>query len=274
MEKTYFCTVGDVYDAIDAFAPFSTQEKWDNSGLLIGDRAASVSSVVTCTDITPDAIQKAAEVGAQLIVSHHPVIFTPMKRIASCDPVYRLIEKGIAAICVHTPLDIAPRGINGYDYDALCEVLNFIGVREVLEVTTSDGRGFGWIHTLCESMTLSELGAVLREVFHAPCVRGTDSEREVQKIAFCAGAGASMLEKAYEKGCDVLITGDVKHDRWMAAQARGMALIDMGHYAAEKCAALILAQKIKLAYPALEVTPFEPDDPAPLLSSDREEASV
>ncbi len=105
-------TVGKIYQALDRMAPFKTQEKWDNSGLLAGDAAASVARALVVLDITPASIQEAVRQQAQLIISHHPVIFQPLKRLERGSVVYELVQSGLSAICAHTNLDKAAGGVN------------------------------------------------------------------------------------------------------------------------------------------------------------------
>ena len=112
-------TVSDIFEFLNGMMPFSLQEKWDNSGLLIGSGDREVSCVMTCLDITAAAAEEAAEKGAQLVVSHHPVIFDPLKSICTDSPVYRLIRNGISAVCSHTSADATDCGTNGIVYDLL-----------------------------------------------------------------------------------------------------------------------------------------------------------
>ena len=104
--------VGDIYNALDAFCPFDVHEQWDNVGLLVGESSAQVTRAAVVLDITPDAVERAHEVGAQLIISHHPVIFHPIKNLGAHDPVYLLAKYGMNAICAHTNLDCADGGVN------------------------------------------------------------------------------------------------------------------------------------------------------------------
>ena len=104
--------VGDIYNALDAFCPFDVHEQWDNVGLLVGESSAQVTRAAVVLDITSDAVERAHEAGAQLIISHHPVIFHPIKNLGAHDPVYLLAKYGMNAICAHTNLDCADGGVN------------------------------------------------------------------------------------------------------------------------------------------------------------------
>ncbi|MEE0638833.1 MAG: Nif3-like dinuclear metal center hexameric protein, partial [Acutalibacteraceae bacterium] len=119
--------VGDIYNALDAFCPFDVHEQWDNVGLLVGESSAQVTRAAVVLDITPDAVERAHEAGAQLIISHHPVIFHPIKNLGAHDPVYLLAKYGMNAICAHTNLDCADGGVN----DVLAQCLGLENVRKI-----------------------------------------------------------------------------------------------------------------------------------------------
>ena len=137
-------TVGDVYQALDAFAPFSTQEKWDNSGLLVGSAQMPAERIYVTLDLSAETIAAARAQQAQLMVAHHPVIFQPFSRLTPADPVWQLASNGIAAICSHTPLDQAPAGINGRQHAVLAPVLELEQHSEIL-AESRPGLGFGWM---------------------------------------------------------------------------------------------------------------------------------
>ena len=131
-------TIGEVIEFLDEAAPFRTAESFDNVGLLVGGGETEVTGICCCLDITRKVIKEAAEKGANLIISHHPVIFGGLKTVPNWSPVRALIEKNIAAIAMHTNFDIAEGGVN----DTLLELLGF-EKSGILEVTQADGSGFG-----------------------------------------------------------------------------------------------------------------------------------
>ncbi len=255
-------TVNKIYQVINDLAPFSSQESWDNSGLLVGDGDMPAKRILTALDISMEVIEEAERFGAQLIVAHHPVIFSPLKSLSRKEPVYQLAAKGIAAICVHTPLDIAPAGLNVYAHDLLKKRLSLEDVPSVLEPSWTDGRGFGWMDNSRIEWTIEALAEQLREAFDCDGVRYSRTSKKLRRMAFCSGSAASILELAVAKGCDVLITGDIKHDRWYAAEYAGLALIDCGHFQTEQFAAKILAEHIQAAVPEAVVRAFSGKAPA------------
>ena len=259
-------TVKEVYEAVNGFAPFASQESWDNSGLLVGSMTQPADRILTTLDISEEVIAQAVQQQVQLIVAHHPVIFSPLKALPQNSPVYQLAAHGIAAICVHTPLDMSPVGLNAYAHGLLAEPLALENAQSVLEPSWTDGRGFGGIDTSTRTWTPQALAQVLEKTFGT--VRYSAKETPIRKIAYCSGSAASMLELAVAKGCDALITGDIKHDRWSAAEFENIALFDCGHYGTERFAAEILAQRLRDAFPAAQVTANAGDDPAKIFIGD------
>ncbi len=254
-------TTADIYHTLDRFAPFDSQSDWDNSGLIVGDFDMPAQRILTTLDISEAAIARAKEEGVTLIVSHHPVIFSPLKHLSAKSPVFQLAQNNIAAICIHTPLDIAPRGLNWSAHEKLSEFISFSGTYSVLEPAWNDGRGFGWIDDIETPLSAEELATVVEAVFRCGCVNFSTGAREIHRIAYCSGAGGSMLESAAEKGCDALITGDIKHDRWYKAQECGITLVECDHYHTESFAANILADVIRAAYPESTVIADPGDAP-------------
>lgn len=246
--------VQDIYMAMDRIAPFSTQEPWDNSGLLVGSPQCPASRVLVTLDISVDAVEAAHQQGCDVIVSHHPVIFSPLKRLACESPVYRLAKYGIAAICSHTPLDIAEGGINDSIVSRLRTKLDATAETELL-----DAAGCGRILTLREPVDAQAVAAAAKAVLHCPVVRCFGGETPVRRLGICSGSGASMLEETAGR-CDALLTGDVKHDRWYKAQELGMSLIDCGHYWTEVLMVEDVAARLKEALPPLEVVTFRQDN--------------
>ncbi len=247
-------TAGDIYKAIDAFAPFCTQEKWDNSGLLAGDMDMPADKIYVTIDISNEAVERAAEAGAQLIVAHHPIIFSPLKSLGSSHPVWKLAASGIAAICVHTPLDMSAEGINARLYGMLKDGFSLGEITCSLE-------DFGWIAESGREFTAKETAKSLKKLLGCSVVRYCSGNRPIRKIAVCSGSGSSLLEEASAMGCDAFVTGDVKHDRWYAAKNMGISLFDCGHYHTELISQDIIAEKLKAAFPQAEIICDNSGDP-------------
>ena len=120
-------SVQEILGFLNELAPFDTQESWDNSGLLIGSADQAVTVAALALDITTETVQLAQQAGAQLLISHHPVIFHPIKRVQANDPVYALIAAGLTAVCAHTNLDAAQGGVN----DCLAQLLGLQNVESL-----------------------------------------------------------------------------------------------------------------------------------------------
>lgn len=248
--------VKDVYDKIDSISPFSTQESWDNSGLLVGDVDMPANNIYICLDISSEAVFAAKEASAQLIISHHPVIFSPLKNLSPNDPVWQLAKNNMAAICVHTPFDISKEGINAKLYEMLKVKLSLGEIEDSLS-----GSGFGWIAASEKEFKADEMADILRETFGCSVVRYCAGSRPIRKIAVCSGSGGSFLSGIINQNCDALITGDVKHDQWYTAKNAGLSLFDCGHYHTEKIAVELLAEKLKAAFPDAEIICDKSGDP-------------
>lgn len=228
-------TVQMVYDAIDAAADFTLALDFDNPGLLVGDPNEQVRGVLAALDVTGSVIDEAISRGVNLIVTHHPVIFHAMKRVTSDTLVWKLIRAGISVISAHTNLDIAKGGVN----DLLAQKLA-LGGTQVLELTRGTD-GMGRIGVLERGMTPPEFAYYVKRMLDLPAVRYCDGGRAIERVAVCGGSGGSLLDAAIEKGCQALVTGDVKHDVMLDAVRRGVTLIDAGHFGTENLVVPYLA---------------------------------
>jgi len=243
----------DVIEYLNELYPFAAQEKWDNSGYLVESSEQECSRILLSLDITSEAVDEADLKCAELIISHHPVIFEPRKRIKCSDPVYKLIASGIGAVCMHTNLDIAEGGTNGVILRKLSSKLRICGEPEPFE-ELGGGNSLGWIVTLNEAVNARKLAEVCKEIFGCEYVRTSHiSKKLVSKIAFCSGSGGSMLGLAGEKGCDALITGDVKHDVWIDANNYDIALLDCGHFHTENIVLEELRRVLEEKFPLLDI---------------------
>jgi dinuclear metal center YbgI/SA1388 family protein len=245
--------ISDIISFLDGLYPFEAQEKWDNSGYLVESPQQECCKVLLSLDITCEAIEEADIKCAELIISHHPVIFEPRKCLKRDDPVYRLIESGIGAVCMHTNLDIAAGGTNGVILEKLREKLELEGEPEPFEELCG-GNGLGWIIDLRENITVRELAEICKTVFGCYTVRMSRAdEKKVSRIAFCSGSGGSMLSIAAAKGCDCLITGDVKHDVWIDAANIGISVLDCGHFHTENIVLWELRRVLEERFPLLDI---------------------
>ena len=250
-------TVNALFEYLNRIAPVSYQMDFDNSGFLVGDGNRDVRHVLVTLDITDDVISEAEKNGVDLILSHHPLIFHKLSAVRADDltgrKVMRLIRSGIAAICMHTNLDIAPGGVN----DALMEALN-AEVTGILEPdgTDADGNsiGCGRVGVLREEMPLDTFLQFVTDRLNVSGLRYVSGGKHVHRIAVCGGSGGNMLELAAAAGCDTFVTADVKYDRFLAAKEFGVNLLDADHFCTENVVVPRLAEQLRARYPQLSVS--------------------
>lgn len=223
--------VKSVYDFLNSYAPFNICDSFDNCGLIVGSMDANVKRICLCLDITNKVIEEAAKRKANLIISHHPVIFNPLKRVENDTPVYNLIKNKINAICMHTNADMAKNGVT----DIMLELLEFENSGITLEPKYPDGTGYGKIIDLPICTTPKALAECCKKAFDCTVVRYINTDKPINKVAVCSGAGAGggNVQRAIDAGCDALISGDVKHDLWIDAENNNFCLIDAGHFHTE-----------------------------------------
>lgn len=201
-------------------APFETAEEWDNTGLLVGDKNADISRVLIALDITPEVIREARELGARLIISHHPVIFRPIASLSPDSAEYMLAKYDIAALCLHTNLDRAQLGVNA----ALGKTLGLINAK----LYPDDFLLVGEAH---KEYTANEYAALIKERLKAPSVRYTGGT--VKRVAVSSGGGGEGVELAEKYGFDAFVTGELKHHQYLYAKAHNIAAFDAGHFPTE-----------------------------------------
>lgn len=238
-------TVKDFYEYLNALAPFETQEDWDNSGMLIGDMNAEVTKAAIVLDITPEAVKQAKELGANLIISHHPVIFHAVKSVTKGSVPFELIANGINAVCCHTPLDIATGGTN----DTLAELLGFdvhVGENPILR--------FADIGETNAEKLAKHIADTL-----GTKVRFSDAGRPINRIAICTGSGSSLIEEAGE--IDAFITGDAGHHDFLDAVQAGITLIAAGHFETENPVVPVLRKKLSEKFSGIEIIELKQDNP-------------
>lgn len=231
--------VNDIYSYIDSFAPFDTAEGFDNVGILVGDSKAEVTKAVVSLDITVEVVEEAAEMGAELIISHHPVIFSPLRSINNGSVVYHLIKHDITAICTHTNLDKSPVfGVN----TQLASAMNLqnIGVSEISDILFE---GY-----TCEPISAKDFAETIRKNLACECVAFTEGKNAVRKVGLCSGAGGSEINTAIKSKCDAFVTGEMKHHEILEANANGLSVYILGHYKSEDVVIEPLCEKLRAEF--------------------------
>ena len=218
-------TVQDLYRMIDRFAPFSTQAEDDNSGFLVGSASQEVSAVLFALDVTEPVIDEAFALGAQLIVTHHPLMFSPLHELtdASCEGrlIRRLTRENVSLIAAHTNLDQAPGGVN----DTLAECC---GLEDV------SGEGFFRCGLLSEPVSAWEYADRLKTLLRADVRLMGPGNAKIHKVGLCSGGGSDMWHCAVEAGCDAFISGEIKHHWALALADSGVVGLECGHFATEE----------------------------------------
>lgn len=245
-------TVKNIFDHLDKLAPVSLKMDFDNVGILVGDPEKKVNKCLIALDITADVINEAKSFGAELIVSHHPIIFEPLKSVRSDDitgkNIIELIKNDISAICMHTNLDIAEGGVN----DALMSALG-ARVSDILEPCGEDdaGRkvGCGCVGTLDNETNLSDFLNTCKDALNVAGLRYHDAGRKVKKLAVMGGSGGSSLSFAVSAGCDTYVTADIKYNTFLEAKQLGINLIDADHFCTENVVVPVLYKKLSEAFP-------------------------
>jgi len=236
-------TVAEVVRHLEEVAPPGTAQEWDNVGLQVGSREATVSAALICLEITDAIVAEAERLGAELVIAHHPLIFRPLTAVSTDLPLGRLVERllgsGIAAYAAHTNLDAAP-GIG--TAAALAELLGVADGRPLL----GDEPGLGLVGERAGTGTVAEFAACVREVLRpARLTVVGDGRRQVARVALMPGAGGDAVVPAARAGADVLVCGDLTHHDALEALALGLAVIDAGHYATERPVVHSMAQHLR-----------------------------
>ena len=251
--------IKEIIDRLEAWAPSETAESYDNPGLQIGRPDAEVSGVIVGLDLTPDLITQALRAEANLIITHHPLFFAPIKSLTPSSLVgamaLRLAEQGIAHYAIHTNLDAARGGVSF----ALARQL---GLERVDFLETRDGEaagtGLGAIGALVKAMPIEEFLVHVAESLNLAGIRHVSrAEATIRRVAVCGGSGSSFLSQALDAGADAYVTADVKYHQFFdALDPAGnprLAYLDVGHYESERITEQLLVDYLAGDFPDLPV---------------------
>ena len=228
----------DVMNVIEKEYPLNYALSWDNVGLLVGRDDKEVKKIYIALDATDEVIDEAVKNGADMLITHHPMIFSPIKKIHNLDfvggRILKLIQNDISYYAMHTNYDVLGMAELSGDKMNMKDA-------EILEVTAEgdigeedEPEGIGRVSDLEIPMTLRECCEDVKDAFHLGTVKVFGNlEDKVKRIAICPGSGKSVIQAALDKHADVLITGDIGHHDAVDAAAQGMVIIDAGHYGLE-----------------------------------------
>ena len=222
----------DIMKVIEATYPKHAALEWDNVGLLVGRTEKEVKKIYVALDATDEVIEQAVAVNADMLITHHPLLFSPLKKITDehfiGGRVVKLLQHDISYYAMHTNYDVCGMA------DISAAILGLDGA-ETLEVTDKESmEGIGKVGDFSGPMSLQSCGEFIKEKFQLDSVKVFgDLLYTVQRVAICPGSGKGMTELALEKNADVLVTGDIGHHEGIDAVAQGLAIIDAGHYGLE-----------------------------------------
>lgn len=248
--------VEDVCRYLDTIAPSHLAAAWDNAGLLVGRTDQPVSRVMTCLSVTQAVVREAMDEEVQLIVTHHPLPFRPLKRVTGADSVGQrlldLIEAKIAVYSPHTRWDSADGGIN----ELLSQLMGLGQVRPIIESSgeSAGPPGSGRWGRLPSAQTVQQIGQTLLDRLKSNCylLVGNPSQ-SVEYVAVACGAGDDFVPLAVQRGCQLLVTGELRFHSAMEAECFGMSVVALGHYVSERFGVEQLASRLALAFPQLRI---------------------
>lgn len=248
-------TVNDILQFVETLAPLSMKMDWDNVGLLCGSGSAPVTRVLVALDPFSHVCREAADWGAELLLTHHPLIFTAPRAITDQSDLGQSIQTlcahGISAINAHTNLDCAPGGVN----DTLAAALGLSQISVIDPQGTDDqGRPWGLLRqgTLAQ-MSLSDFLPQVKQALGCQGLRYVAGGKPVHRVAVGGGSCADEMGLAAAAGCDTFVTADVKYNQFWDARALGLNLIDAGHFCTENPVTAVLARAVSDRFPEITV---------------------
>lgn len=239
-------TAGEIFEFLKLLAPLELQMDFDSAGFLVGGLDRPVGKALLSLDATSEVIDEAVGIGAELIITHHPLIWNPMKRLTDSDITQRrvmtLAENRISLISMHTNLDIADGGVNDVLLDLLGAEL----------VSALDEGGCGRVGLMREPTDMAHFLPFCKAALKTNGLRYYDSGRPVERLAVMGGSGGGSVERAYTLGCDTYVTADIKYDQFLTARELGINLIDGDHFCTENPVIYALRDRLRLAFPELK----------------------
>lgn len=245
--------IQDISNYINEIAPYNTKCEWDNCGLLVGDSNKIVNKIGFCLDLTAQTLADAIENEVDLIITHHPIIFKVQKSFLSGNMAFELAKNNISAISAHTCYDVADEGVN----DVLADVL---GLKNTVPVATDD--------CVKPMLRLGETEKMSGEAFASlvaqklgTTVRFVDTNKDVEKVAVCGGAGMSFMHEVIAAGADAFVTGDISHHEMLDSKALGLNVVAAGHFETENPSIPFLKSKVAKEFSDIQTILLKQDNP-------------
>ncbi len=235
-------TVKEIFEFLNRKYPIDTACSFDNVGILAGNPEAEVTKAIITLDCTMDTVKKAVENNCELIITHHPIIFEPLKSVLKGSIIYDVVKNNLTVISMHTNLDVGLGGVN----DSLCEaVFGCCGEK----VIAADGYA---LNKCSISPTSAEAFAKALKDTLGGSIKYTAPDTEISNVLVCSGSGGGYLYEAKAQNCDALLTADIKHNVFLDAERLGIALFDAGHYNTEDIIVTPLKSLISKEFPEVE----------------------
>ncbi|MGA1871080.1 MAG: Nif3-like dinuclear metal center hexameric protein [bacterium] len=232
-------------EALDTIIPPQLAEKWDNVGLQIDCNPKTIRRILLCLDVLLPVVEEAIDKKVDLIISHHPLIFSPIKKIDSTMEggiIKKLIRAHISLFVMHTNLDKVAGGVN----DVLCHRLGLEAIAPFGFSNEEEEPDLGRMGTYSPHKTLQEITDLIKHALSIPYVRVVGPlDKKIERVALCAGAGASFIDRASQNKAELLITADIKYHEAHKALAKDLTLIDIGHFNSEIIILPALSDKIR-----------------------------
>lgn len=246
--------------------PAASAENWDNVGLLVGEDSGEVNHVFLALDLTEKTLEEAIAEGADMIITHHPMIFSGMKKINNHNftgrKIIKLIQKGIPYYAMHTNYDVLGMADLSAEYLKIEDTVPL----DITEENADGLQGIGRVGNLESEMTLKEYAEFVKASLKLKDVKVYGNlERSVKRAAVCTGSGKSYIDKAISMGAEVYVTGDIDHHNGIDAVAKGIAIIDAGHYGTEYIFMEAVKEELLTDFPVLSVTCAKVESPYTLL---------
>ena len=216
--------VRNIFDYLNELFPCETACNFDNVGLLVGDYNTKVEKALICLDCTPNALEKAKSENCQLIITHHPIIFAPIKSLKSGDLRYELIKNNISVISMHTYMDIADMGVT----DCLCKVLSL----ENIEPYVASDEFLLRKGNLSSPLSAEKFAAFIKTALGGS-IKYVDGGKLIENVLVCSGSGGDFIEEVLPSGTDALVTAEIKHHQFLRADELGISAFDAGHFNTE-----------------------------------------
>lgn len=233
--------VGNIFGFVDSFAPFASAMDFDNVGILVGDATAEVKKCLVALDVTEVVINEAENVGATLIISHHPVIFSALKTLPKTSIPHMLAQRDISVICAHTNFDMASFGVN----TCLAEALSLKNLEALSHYESKIGTlPMGLAGELEKEFSCAEFAKFVKDRLNCEGVRYTDVSREIKTVAICSGSGGDLIETVARKNIDAFVTGEIKHHEILTAARNEICVVEAGHFKSEDVVILPLVNKL------------------------------